>query len=246
MKRTPLFLLPFSFVLAASVCRSQDSSDTDPRRDRDAVEKTVSIDTGSTVTSAGTTSQCEGPFFVQDTSGTFYRVQTRPHFARSSDSPTGTITSGGDGALFVDITADVCGHVSITHLVFHLSCSDNAGTGWANNILSEVWRFQAKVEDEPETLASWWLYDLDPGDATKASGVVEFNPPINIAAGKTSKILIDFDSTGASELAGDWVQVIQDPRLVWYGQDDPSSYPPEGWLDDELPIEGDVLMCQDP
>jgi len=249
MQRSIWLLLPLAILLAAPMCSEPKKggppdSDTDepgPFQEEKDPGKKPRVDTDTDTAAAN---QCSASFTVVGTDGVEYTVATRPHFAPSATTPTGTIASGGASALEVDVTADACGKLRISHLVSHLACSDYAGSGWANQILSEPWRFTVSVKNEPSIRAYSFLYDTDPSDGTEASLQIEFQPPIRLAAGETKTIVYTFDWSGASESSGDWVQMIQDPRAVWWGMDDPPSYPAESWLEGELPLEGEKLICQ--
>jgi len=146
--------------------------------------------------------------------GTFVVHKTKPTISLASGSPIGVAIPGYGEVLRFNVAADSRGFVGLEEVVFQVTSSDNAESGWntcANLNNGYAWRL-VDVTDPSFGLERDLAYYTTLGEPcydhpTDPLGFVVMSLEEVVGAGETKTYSLRADTTGASSIANDAFRV---------------------------------------
>lgn len=185
--------------------------------------------------------------------------KTKPTVSLASGSPSGAAVPGFSEGMRVNATADAHGFVDLNEVLFKVTSTDNAGSGWnagpAFGAGSGKWKLYDAAD--PSTPIDYYVYSY-PTSGTGPIKYVSFSrygngadrEPLQIGAGQTRIFVLKVDTSGASASQDDAFRIdIPDETeaaaaglhaIVW--DDDVEATDIDGSLIKNLPITGGTLV----
>lgn len=190
---------------------------------------------------------------VMGVANPFVVRKTKPTITLASGSPSGASVPGFGEVLRFNVAADARGFVGVSSLTFHVSSSDNVGSGW-NSCSSlgrtDAWSLRKFFNDSSSELAGGMEFystsgePCDTGPSATLGYVVLHLDAVEVSAGDTVTFALRGDTIGASSSADDFIRIdipSQD-QVDAYGlspirwDDDVWASRVDGWFIRDLPV----------